>query len=68
MRGNCGRGKHIVTSFASVGVAACTESQRAALWSVFEKVRMELDKRGLVTRSDMFSGWREAMAVTTPAV
>lgn len=38
-----------------------SESQRAALWSVFEKVRMELDKRGLVTRSDMFSRVADAM-------
>lgn len=32
-----------------------TESQRAALWSVFERVQSKLDERGWVTRSGMFS-------------
>lgn len=32
-----------------------TETQRAALWAVFERVRSRLDEVGLLTRSDMFS-------------
>ena len=31
------------------------ESQRAALWSIFERVRSELSGRGLITSSDIFS-------------
>lgn len=38
------------------------EAQRAALWSIFELVREELGKQGLVTRSTMFRELAEAFA------
>ncbi len=37
------------------------EAQRATLWSIFERVRSELKKRGLITNSELFS--RVAVAI-----
>ena len=35
------------------------EEQRSALWAIFERVRLELRDRGLVTRAEMFSSLAE---------
>jgi len=37
------------------------ETQRAALWSVFERVRSELEKNGLLTHAAVFNRLAEAM-------
>jgi mRNA-degrading endonuclease RelE of RelBE toxin-antitoxin system len=38
------------------------EAQRAVLWSIFERVRAELKRRGLITRAELFTALSAAIA------